>query len=231
MLHGWGANIGKLQPLSQKLRVLGWQVYIPKMPGFELPSPQDFWGIIEYTSYILKKSSQVFNGQKFFVFGHSFGGRIAIKMAARYPRQLNGVILCSAGGISRGYKIGRLFFYLLAKIGKTFLIFPPLALFWRKFLYKLAREHDYEKTKGVMREVFKKVVSEDFRSQVSLIKIPTLILWGKQDKVTPVKDAFFIRGVLDNSKLQIFEDQGHRLPYEKPGEVAKEIEKWAKSLN
>lgn len=231
LLHGWGETSGKLTPLSVELEKLNWQVYLAKLPGFDMQAPKYAWGVGEYSDYIIKKAMKLFDNNNFFVFGHSFGGRIAIKAATRNNKKLKGIILCSAGGISRGYKLVRLFFYLLAKAGKIFLVIPPLALFWRRVLYKLAREHDYEKVQGIMKEIFKKVVSEDLRLQVSLIKIPTLILWGKLDRVTPVKDAYFIKRAVNNSKMQIFENYGHRLPYEKPEEVAKEIEKWVKLLN
>lgn len=231
LLHGWAARAEKLHQLRHQLQLLGWKVATLKLPGFDLALPNYIWDVNDYADYVLKKAVKLFGKNDFFVFGHSFGGRIAIKLALKNSKQLNGLILCAAGGVSRGYKFVRLFFYFLAKVGKIFLIIPPLALFWRKVLYKFAGEHDYEKTKGIMSEVFKKVVSEDLRPQVSLIKIPTLILWGKLDRITPVRDAYFIKKVVNNSKLQVFEDHGHRLPYEKPEEVAKEIEKWAKSLN
>jgi len=231
LLHGWGAGTEKLTPLLKEFEKRNWQVYLAKLPGFDFSAPKYAWGVDDYSKYINEKAKRIFGNNNFFVFGHSFGGRIAIKMAIINPMLLKGLILCSVGGISRGYKIVRLFFYLLAKTGKIFLIIPPLALIWRKLLYKLAGEHDYEKSQGVMREVFKKVVSEDLKPYVSLINIPTLILWGKLDRVTPVKDAYFINKKVNVSKIIIFNNLGHRLPYEKPEEVAKEIDKWSKSLS
>lgn len=231
LMHGWGASTEKLIPFTKELKGLGWRVFLPKLPGFDKSPPKKVWGVGDYAEYVLSQTKRKFGSKGFFVFGHSFGGRIAIKIAAQSPRNLKGVVLCSAGGLSRGYKLVRLFFFILAKIGKVFLLFPPLAFFWRKVLYKLAGEHDYEKAKGIMKEVLKKVIAEDIRPVIFKIKLPTLILWGNLDTVTPVKDAYFIEKAQPKSKLIIFNNQGHRIPYIKPAEVAKEIEKWAKSLN
>lgn len=229
LLHGWGASGEKLKPLVKELERKRWETLLLELPGFDKPPPKEVWGVGNYADYVLKKGRAKFGDNRFFVFGHSFGGRIAIKIAAQYSTKLKGVILCSAGGISRGYKLVRFFFFLLAKAGKVFLVIPPLALFWRKVIYKLAGEHDYEKTRGIMKEVFKKVIAEDLRPDISQIKIPTLVLWGRLDRVTPVKDAYFIKKAQPKSKLKIFEYQGHQLPYKKPKELAEEITKWSKT--
>src|SRR3990170_7476919 len=163
LLHGWGAETKKLEPLKQELEKLGWQVLLPKLAGFEKPAPKKIWGIKEYSDYVYEGVRKKFGDNKFYVFGHSFGGRIAIKIAASDFRQVVGVILCAAGGISRNYKIARLIFYSMAKSGKIFLLVPQIAKRFRKLLYKAAHEHDYEKTQGIMREIFKKVIAEDIK--------------------------------------------------------------------
>jgi pimeloyl-ACP methyl ester carboxylesterase len=228
LLHGWGANSKKLKPLGKELEKLEWRVFIPKLPGFELGVPREIWGIGDYARYVLKKARKYFCKDSFYIFGHSFGGRIAIKMAVDIPN-ISGVILCATGGISRGNPFKRAIFFILAKAGKALLIIPPGARFWRKLLYKLAREHDYEKAQGVMREVFKKVISEDLRSSISKIQLPTLVLWGEEDQVTPISDGKFIKSKLPGAKFVSFRGQGHKLPYKKPAEIAQEIEKWAYS--
>ncbi len=226
LLHGWGAETKKLDPLGKELEKLGWSVLLPKLVGFEKPAPKEVWGIRQYSDYVYEEAKKEFGKDKFCVFGHSFGGGVAIKLASDNPINLAGVILCAARGISRGKTVKRLVFSTLAKTGKILLITPQLAKGFRKLLYKAAREHDYEKTQGIMREVFQKVISEDLRPLIPKIKIPTLVLWGEEDRMTPLSDAHFIKSVLPNSKLIAYKNQGHRLPYEKPQELAKEINIW-----
>lgn len=230
LLHGWGAETKKLEPLKKELEKLGWVVFLPKLAGFEKPAPQNIWGIKEYSHYIYEEVSSVFGNNNFFVFGHSFGGGVAIKMASGNSKNLQGVVLCSTRGISRGKLMKRLVFATLAKAGKFFFKTSEFAQGFRKLLYKAAREHDYEKTSGVMREVFKKVIAEDLKPILTKIKIPTLILWGENDRMTPVGDAYFIKSVIPQSKLVVYKQEGHKLPYERPGHMAHDIEKWYRRL-
>ena len=96
----------------------------------------------------------------------------------------------------------------------------------KKSLYKLAREHDYEKTQGIMRQVFKKIVTQKLKPKLKEITIPTLLLWGKTDKMTPYQDALTAEKILPHATLVSFDDIGHRLPYEKTQELAQEIDQW-----
>ena len=52
LIHGWGAETGKLEPLRKELEQLGWQVFLPKLAGFEEPAPPNVWGIKEYSEYV-----------------------------------------------------------------------------------------------------------------------------------------------------------------------------------
>ena len=231
MIHGWGANIEKLAPLNKELKKLGWRIFIPKLPGFDRPPPKQLWGAKEYARYVLTKSQKFFGKEKFFLFGHSFGGKITAKLATMDNQSLSGIILCAPSGFSRTNSLKRIFFLVLAKIGKGLFIIPKIGQFSRKLLYKIAREHDYEKTQGIMKETFKKVIEENLKTTIKKVKIPVLLLWGKQDKMVPVKDAHYIKKVLPKAHLVIFNQEGHRLPYSKPKEIAKKINKWSQNLS
>ena len=225
LLHGWRAESGKLKPLALALQSLGWQVENLDLPGFGLPNPQVGWGVADYADYVANQAKRKFSNGNYVVFGHSFGGRVAIKLAARNLANLQGMVLCAPGGLSRPNSIKRTFFAGAARIGKTF----GLAKYgW--LLHKLAGEHDYEKTSGGMRETFLKVIAEDLRQILPQIRIPTLVLWGKQDRIVPYQDGELARDEISRSQLRLFDGYGHRLPYEVPEEIAKEVDRWFSSL-
>lgn len=226
-LHGWGASKEKLLPLGKALSKRKWQVLIPDLPGFGKSSlPPKPWGVSDYADFIVKTISKLYGKKKVYLFGHSFGGRLAIKIASLYPNKISGIILCGSAGISRPSFLKRSFFLVLAKIGKLIL---PRSERYKCLIYKLAREHDYEKTKGIMRETFKLVVGEDLKPLLPKIKIPTLILWGIEDKMTKYADARIIAARVRHSVLVSFPGLGHKLPYEKPELLAKKIAEWEKS--
>ncbi len=225
LLHGWGSSKEKLFPLGKALSEKEWQVVLPDLPGFgKSDLPPKPWGVSEYANFIIKTVSKLYGKRKVFLFGHSFGGRLAIKIAALYPNRIAGIILCGSAGISRPSLLKRNLFLFLAKTGK--LIFPKSGKY-RQLIYKLAREHDYEKTKGVMRESFKLIVGEDLKPLLPNLKSPTLILWGKEDRMTKYADAQIIAARVREAELVSFPGLGHKLPYEKPELLAKKITEWS----
>ena len=57
-----------------------------------------------------------------------------------------------------------------------------------------------------------KVINENLKSQLSKIKVETLIIWGKDDQATPYSDAILMKNKIKNSGLVTFENVGH-FPY------------------
>lgn len=222
LLHGWGANVKKLKPLSKELERLGWVVQLIKLPGFDLPAPNSDWNLVDYANFVSEK----IKFPKYYLFGHSFGGRIAVKCAL-LDKRIQGIILCAPGGFHRPSSFKRRTFYYLAKFGKMVVGDTSLKGVGRRFIYKLAREHDYEKAQGVMKVVFRNVVTEDLREIVTKINKPALILWGKQDSMLPVAGAQFLGTRLKDAKVVLFDKTGHTLPYDSPEIVAKEVSKWS----
>lgn len=230
LLHGWGASCKKLEPLAGNLRTNRWSVMNLRLPGFDLAQPKISWEVSDYAKYVINQASKRFAKQKYFIFGHSFGGRIAIMMASMQTSNLEGIVLCATGGLSKGNASKRFIFLVLAKIGKALTPWMSAAHFYRKLLYRVAGEHDYERATGIMKETLQRVVEEDLKPNLTKIKLPTLILWGRVDKVTPLKDALAAKNGIKKSELIIFDDEGHDLPYKKPKAVTEEVEKWYLSL-
>jgi len=228
LLHGWGASTKKLGYLKKDLIKLGWNVFLPKFPGFDLPHPTSAWNLNDYASYIKRLSGKFFSG-KYFVFGHSFGGRVAITMATKSPNNIFGLILCAPGGFSRGNFIKRSTFFVLAKIGKLLNFWPAAAFIFRKILYKLSRERDYFNASGVMKETMKLIIAENLRPKAKALSLPTLLLWGRKDRIVPLSDALYLKKNMQSIDCIFYSNQGHRLPYEIPQILAKEIDKWYKS--
>jgi pimeloyl-ACP methyl ester carboxylesterase len=54
----------------------------------------------------------------------------------------------------------------------------------------------------------------------STIDIPTIVVVGKEDRVTPVQLSYEIQNLIRESKLHVIPDCGHLPPIEKPHEVA-----------
>lgn len=213
----------RLDPLAECLQKLDWKVLNVELPGFGLAEPDQVWGLGEYAELVGTERQKLWGEKEYIFFGHSNGGRIGIKTALGSDKSLRGLVLCAPGGWSRPNEIKRIVFAGAAKIGRLLLGENKLS---RKLLYKLARVHDYEKASPKMREVFKKVVDEDVRDCLSEIKIPTLVLWGNEDRMVSVEDGRAAVKDLNKGELKVYEGEGHRLPYNQPEWVAERIDTW-----
>lgn len=233
LLHGWGAHKEKLKPLAEKLKANGWYVVAVDLPGFgQTPPPKRVFSVKDYAKVINEFTEKKFDNNGFFVFGHSFGGRIAVNLTIMNPN-INGTILCATSGLVRPHIVKRIIFLILAKIGKVFLAIPGMdfiAELWKRFLYKAAREHDYEKTHGIMRYVFRNIVADGIRPLLPNLQVPVLLLWGTVDKQTPLKSAYLAKSLINRPMLKVFTDVGHALPYKRPAELARQITIWSKTF-
>ncbi len=223
ILHGWGGSSRSFKSLRNLLLEKGLLVYALDLPGFGGASaPPKPWAVDDYVNFV---SNFVLAQKidKFYLFGHSFGGRIAIKFAVKYPEKLKGLILCSAAGLKPRKTFWQILIFGLAKIGNKFSFCPGYS-FFRKIFYKFfIRKTDYLRTKGLMKETFKKVINEDLTSFLSQIKIPSLIIWGRKDKITPISDAYKMNKEIKNSILKIIPEGNHNPHFQFPQKLTEYI--------
>ena len=221
ILHGWGSCAKRWQKVKEILTEQGLKVIVPDLPGFgENPSPSQPWSVDDYMEWV-KKFSQGFS--PFFLLGHSFGARIAIKFAVKYPEKISGLILCGAPAIKDKLNIKHITIRALAKFSSKFSFFP-FYQFFRKIFYKyILRKTDYLKTQGIMKETFKKVIAEDSLPYLCQIKTKTLIIWGEKDDYVSVKLAPIIKNKIPNSDLKIFPEIGHSPHIECPEKLCEII--------
>lgn len=233
ILHGWGSSSERWQETAKILSQAGFKVVVPDLPCFgKSVEPPFGWSVGDYAEFVLKFAKEL-NLDKFFLIGHSFGGRIAIKLGAVYPEKIQGLILVGAAGIesARGFK-SKIFLFL-AKLGNSLFSLPLLKKLYpraRKTIYLLARTKDYFEAEGVRKEIFKKVISEDLTTFLSQIKTPTLLIWGKKDRLTPLKHGYLMKEKIPNSTLEVIPNFGHALNLECPQKLATAIIKWLKTL-
>jgi pimeloyl-ACP methyl ester carboxylesterase len=60
----------------------------------------------------------------------------------------------------------------------------------------------------------------DETSRITQITQPTLVICGSEDRMTPVRNSYFLADSLPNAQLQIIEGAGHLVMIERPAEVA-----------
>ncbi len=231
-LHGWGGSHESFTELRYALRNDDIEVLAPDLPGFGGEAePKEAWDTNSYVQwveeYLLNQfSKDQLKDRKFAILGHSHGGRIALKIAAKHELPIAHLYLCASAGIKHARHLKRMIGLTLAKTGKTLLKVPGLNLLQplgKKFLYKLVRVHDYEKASPVMRQTLINVTKEDLRSLLSEIKVSTDLFWGQNDGMTPVGDADIMHTGIAGSSVHIFPGVRHAVHRDKAEDIAKVI--------
>ena len=207
MLHGWGSNITLFENAA-KLISEKYFVVSPDMPGFgETPEPPGVWTVDDYTAFVVKFISH-FNLKKVILLGHSFGGRVIIKMANlnSLPFEITNIIFVDAAGIRPEKSAEQKMKENVSKIGKKLLSVSP------KLLHKaqsMAGSADYRAATPLMRQILVEVVNEDLKPMLPNIKQPALLIWGTLDTATPISDAHIFEELIPNAGLAEIQGAGH----------------------
>lgn len=222
-LHGWGGTKESFAELRAALEGSDITVLTPDLPGFGAePEPKEAWNTDDYVDWAEAFIKKNVHGP-FHLLGHSHGGRIALKLAARKSLPLTHLYLCAAAGIRHPRHFKRIIGLTLAKSGKALLTVPglkslqPMA---KKLLYKLVRVHDYEMATPIMRQTLINVSAEDLRPILGRITTPTDLFWGKDDGMTPYGDALVMNDSITGSVLHSYDGIRHRVHRDKAPEIA-----------
>jgi len=71
-----------------------------------------------------------------------------------------------------------------------------------------------------MRDTYLKIIAEDLSPVLSQVQVPTIIIWGEKDDITPLSDAYKINAKIKNSKLEILSGVDHDVNVKAPEKLA-----------
>lgn len=210
-LPGWMNTISNFDLLATELRT-SYRIIRLDFPGFVgggTEAPQSDWGVSEYVNFTCAFIDKI-GLDSYVLVGHSFGGRVAIKGISEGMLHPTKLILIASAGIAKHRTLRNRIFTALAKIGKFILYIPPLN-FWRKKLRKKLYEKlgsDYLAA-GALSQIYLNVIKEDLKEHVRNIRVPTLLMWGSDDKMVPLSDGKLFASLIPSSKLEVLEGVGH----------------------
>lgn len=222
ILHGWTKNLDKWGDLLRILEKKGINVDLPKIPGLT-GNLEKVWDLDNYAEW-LKDITDKQKG-KVILIGHSNGGRIALAFTNRYPEKVEKLILIDSSGIYHNelpLKIKRVVFKTIAKIGKKLTSSKTV----KNLLYKLARESDYKDLDKNTKQTMINLISADLKPILPQIQAPTLIIWGREDKTTPLSDGILMNNLIKDSSLKIINEAKHSPMLTHPQEVANLIQQF-----
>lgn len=213
MLHGWGSNLQAFQCLVPALSDK-YQVIRLDFPGFGKSSPVPRVFCVDDYVDITIKFIQFLQLTKLSLAGHSFGGRVIIKLNSRQklPFEIDKNILIDSAGILPVKTLKKIVRQRVFKMGKAVLNLPPVKAAFPDALDRF-RAHfgsaDYNAATGFLRDTMVKAINEDLQPYLKNIARPTLLIWGDQDTATPMRDAHIMEKEIPDAGLVVVKNAGH----------------------
>jgi pimeloyl-ACP methyl ester carboxylesterase len=223
LIHGLGGSIeswtNNIEELAKVLRVVAID-----LPGFgQSDKPKISYTIKFYRDFIVDFLKQL-QIERTSIVGSSLGGHVAAETAISHPALVKKLVLVSpAGALPRSFKgspaLRRYVKVLEAKSVQDV----------KKALYAIDNKPvDDSYAKAVLEKISMSGAKEAFLSalrgsaraprltnRLHKIKAPTLLLWGKEDIMIPIKYAEpFVK--MKNCRIVMLEECGHRPHAERP---------------
>lgn len=235
LLHGLGGHLGNwednIPALAQHYRV-----YALDIAGFGLSDkPKTAERNLDYLLRFLRGFLDVQEIAQAVVIGNSLGGFLALQMALAYPQRVAALVLVAAAGL--GPEIGWVLKLQGLPILGDLVTIPNrrlVRLAVRSIFYdqskatpKIVEEHYQHFCRPGARQAYLAVIRNGIgrRGQRSVlldrlpqIHMPTLIVWGAEDRLLPVRQAHAAAARLPHSRMQILPECGHCPQMEKPEE-------------
>lgn len=165
--------------------------------------------------------------------GNSFGGHVALRVSLQRPDLVRGLVLAGSSGLIEKSMVSDIQLrpsraWLERKIGELF--YDPSTHMRDS---DIERAHQQLSERGGARAMVR--LSRSARrnhlgSRMAQIKVPTLLIWGKQDIVTPPEAANQFASMLGRSRLVWFDRCGHVPMMEHPEPFAQELIEFVDSL-
>lgn len=189
-LHGWGGDLNSFAGAYSAAAEWGVNCI-----NFAFPKTvPESWSVYDYAACVRTFLIEV-GAENPIIVGHSFGGRIALILAAQ--GLCKKLVLTDAAGLKPRFSLRKKLkiaaYHRRVKCGK------PLDGFGSV---------DYNNLDSKMRAVFVRIVNARLDRLLPFIKCKTLIFWGKDDRDTPPYMAKRLRRGIKNSEL-VFADGGH----------------------
>lgn len=203
-LHGWGSNKELMKQAFGHTFSHYKHIYLD-LSGFGASTVHHVLNTQEYSN-IVKLFFDSLNVIPEIIIGHSFGGKIATLLN---PSKL---ILLSSAGIVPPKSL---------KLKTKIALFKFLKPFLPRSFYRFFASKDVDGMDPIMYEILKKVVNEDFTKNFQNTRSKTSILWGKEDRATPLKSGELIHSLIKNSTFYVLE--GDHFFFMKQGEKIEKL--------
>lgn len=212
LLHGWGVDGSVYHLITNHLSAYC-RVVVPDLPGFGgSEEPDRPYTPADFADFVLAFTKALGITEVIGV-GHSNGGRVLIELLSRKncPLSFTKAILIDAAGIPAKHSLSYYVRIYTFKCIKRLARLPGIRSLFPNAVEKAQAKFgsaDYKQASPVMRQSMVIALKTDVTPLLSHIHVPTLLLWGKDDTATPLRDAKIMEQHIPDAGLVVL-DGGH----------------------
>ena len=231
ILHGLMGGLSNFQGVFEHFPLKNYKVIIPELPVDSTPILKT--NVARFSKFVFdfiefKKLKDVV------LLGNSLGGHVGLLFARDYPDLVSGLIITGSSGlyeksmIGDGYPKRGNYEYIKAKTEEVFYN-PEIAT--KEIVDEVfASVNNREKLIRTL-SLAKSAIRHNMADDLPKMSTKTLIIWGKQDSVTPPNVAEDFDSLLPNSDLFWIDKCGHAPMMEHPNNFNELMEMWLSENN
>jgi pimeloyl-ACP methyl ester carboxylesterase len=238
LIHGFGASVEIWQHNIEPLAKF-YKVYAIDLVGFGRTEKHEGPYTPSFMVDFINDALTVLNLEKVTLIGLSMGGGLSILYTLRFPHKVDKLVLVDSAGLGKEV-IFSMRLMSLPFLGEfvtkpsrkmAYLFFKPAVLnpaqlkgqftdiYYELFSLPGAQTAMLKVIRsGCNIFGIKKDVLNETLMNLHRITSPTLIIWGRQDAIIPLIQAYYAKEKIPNSKLHVIEQCGHMPNFEKPDE-------------
>jgi pimeloyl-ACP methyl ester carboxylesterase len=238
LVHGLG---GSIENWSRNLGPLaaGRRVYAMDLPGFGRTDKTPLVGSLYELVDFIRDFMDALGIEGASLIGNSLGGGLILEFAARYPERTDKVVLVGSAGLGREV-LRDLRVCAVPLLGEWFTrpSRDTTASLWRKIVADpalitdelVATSYDLYRLPGARKALLKtlraginilgqrKKLLRELWAGMRTLPAPVLVVWGRQDRIIPLKHAEVAARLLPRAEVYVFDECGHMPQLEHPDE-------------
>lgn len=229
LLHGLFGALSNFKPLIEYFRH-HYKVVVPMLPLLEMDILHTSVGGL---AKFVNKFIEARNYQGVHLLGNSLGGHVGLVHVLKHPEKIKSLILTGSSGLFENgmgdsYPKRGDYEYIKKKTELTF--YDP----------NIASKELVDEVYGIVNNRLKAIkiialaksaIRNNLGDELKEIKLPTLLVWGNNDTITPPFVAKEFNKLIPNSELYFVEKCGHAPMMEMPDEFNAILHKFLKKLN
>jgi len=216
LLHGLMGALSNWEDVVNEFKG-EYRVIIPMLPIYDLPLLTT--GVKTLSKYVHKfvKYKKL---QDITLLGNSLGGHVGLIYTLAHQEYVKALVLTGSSGLYEnafGGSFPRRESYEFVKEKVAYTFYDPLVATKELVDEVYTTINDRHKVIRIL-AMAKSAIRHNMSKDVHKIEVPTALIWGRDDKITPPEVAVEFRQLIPNSELHWIDKCGHAAMMERPQE-------------